>query len=358
MVVLLFGCPCALVISTPVSFMAALASAAQRGVLVKGGAFLEEAARLRALAIDKTAVLTRGEPSVTRLVALDGRSEREVLEKLAGLEASSEHPLGRAILRYAAEQGVRAPPLAGFQARQGLGAVAESGGAIFWAGSARMLRERVPGRDEAADLLDEIAGAQHTVVACGMDNEVWALLALADPPRPEARQALETLRRSGVKRLAVLSGDSAPVTRGVAASLGLDDVRAELLPEEKAEAVRALRDGFQHVGMVGDGVNDAPALAEASVGIAAGWRGADVAMETADIVLMQGDLRQLPFLVRHARRAVRIVRQNIALALGLKLAFLAAGAFGAATLWLAVAADMGATFLVILNGLRLLRARD
>jgi Cd2+/Zn2+-exporting ATPase len=357
MVVLLIACPCALVISTPVSVVAALTSAARQGVLVKGGAFLEEAARLRALAFDKTAVLTRGEPEVVRLVALNGRQPDEVLRRLAGLEVSSEHPLGRAILRYAEGQGVRAPALEGFRARQGLGAEVESEGRTFWAGSARMLRERGLDNDEVRRQLGELSDAGHTVVACGLDGEVWALLAIADAPRKEGREALAELRRAGVSHLVMLSGDSALTSRSVGVEMGLDEVRAELLPEEKVEAVRALKAGYAHAGMVGDGVNDALALAEASLGIAVGWHGAGVAMESADVVLMQGDLRQLPFLVRHARRTVAVIRQNIALALGMKVLFLAAALTGTATLWLAVAADMGATFLVTFNGLRLLRAR-
>ena len=357
MVILLISCPCALVISTPVSVVAALTAAARHGVLIKGGAYLEETARLRAIAFDKTGVLTRGEPEVMVLEPVNNRSPHEVLEDLFGLEMSSEHPLAKAILRYAQGKGVHAPALMGFRSLQGRGAEAEIDGRTFWVGSTRMLREKSLLTPDITRRLERMAGEQQTVVACGSDTEAWALLGIQDPPRPEAREALSDLRRQGLDRLVLLTGDNASTARSIGEALGVDEARGDLLPEDKAAAIRNLRIDYGSVAMVGDGVNDAQALSGASVGIAIGHHGADVAMETADVVLMTGDLRHVPFLLRHSRRTVRVIQENITIALVLKAAFLAAAMAGMATLWMAVAADMGATFLVTFNGLRLLRSR-
>jgi Cd2+/Zn2+-exporting ATPase len=356
MVVLLISCPCALVISTPVSIVAALAAAARHGVLIKGGAFLEEAARIRAVALDKTGVLTKGEPVVRDFVPLKGRTREEILERLAALEVSSEHPLARAILRYAREQGVNVMPSAGFRALQGRGAEVIEDGRRFWVGSTRMLREL--GIDgQAVHALEDLARDGRTVIACGQDFDVWALASLEDPLHEETPRVLEDLRREGITRMVVLTGDSKAAALGVARKVGLEEVHAELLPQEKAIHVIDLLREHRHVAMIGDGVNDAQALSYASLGISLGRDGADIANETADVVLMGNDLRQLPFLIRHGRRALNIIKQNITFALATKALFLAAAMAGVATLWMAVAADMGATFAVTLNGLRLLRSR-
>jgi Cd2+/Zn2+-exporting ATPase len=356
MVVLLISCPCALVISTPVSIVAALAAAARHGVLIKGGAFLEEAARIRAVALDKTGVLTRGEPVVRDFVPLNGRTREEVLERLAKLEVSSEHPLARAILRYAHDQGIHVMPSAGFRALQGRGAEVIEEGHRFWVGSTRMLREL--GIDgQAVHMLEELAHDGRTVIACGQDFDVWALASLEDPLHDDTARVLDELRKEGVGRMVVLTGDSRASALGMAKRAGLEEVHAELLPQEKAIHVIDLLREHKHVAMVGDGVNDAQALSYASLGISLGRDGADIANETADVVLMGNDLRQLPFLIRHGRRALRIIKQNITFALATKALFLAAAMTGVATLWMAVAADMGATFAVTLNGLRLLRIR-
>jgi Cd2+/Zn2+-exporting ATPase len=356
MVVLLISCPCALVISTPVSIVAALAAAARHGVLIKGGAFLEEAARIRALALDKTGVLTRGEPAVRDLIPLNGRTREEVLERLAALEVSSEHPLARAILRYAREQGVHVMPSPGFRALQGRGAEAIEGGRRFWVGGTRMLRELGIG-GQAIRSLEDLAHGGRTVIACGQDLEVWALASFEDRLNGETARVLEDLRQDGISRMVVLTGDSRASALGVARQAGLDEVHAELLPEEKAIRVMDLLREHRHVAMIGDGVNDAQALSYASLGISLGRDGADIANETAGVVLMGHGLKRLPYLVRHGRRTLNIVKQNIAFALATKALFLAAAMAGVATLWMAVAADMGATFAVTLNGLRLLRSR-
>jgi Cd2+/Zn2+-exporting ATPase len=356
MVILLISCPCALVISTPVSIVAALASSARQGVLVKGGAYLEETARLKVMAFDKTGVLTAGEPEVLVLAPVGGFSEEEVLARLAALEFHSEHPLARAVLRYARAKGVRPSPVSNFQALQGRGAEGEVLGERFWAGSLRLLSEK--GLDDIGigNRLRELQVNEGTVVACGTDRQVWALVVLTDPIRSEAPDAIREVRREGIEKVVMLTGDNAVTAARVGEKVGVDEVKAELLPADKARTVEELRRVHGKVAMVGDGINDAQAMASATVGIAMATSGLDVVVETADVVLMSGGLSRLPLLLRHARRTVRVIHQNVAIALAMKGVFLLMAVAGIATLWMAVAADMGATLLVTFNGLRLLRA--
>jgi Cd2+/Zn2+-exporting ATPase len=354
MVILLISCPCALVISTPVSIVAALTALARKGVLVKGGAFLEEAARVRAFVFDKTGVLTQGTPEVRRVTPLGGRSMEQVLERLVGLELSSEHPIARAVIEYARRQGVHALPSAGFRTVVGRGIESDEG---FWAGSAQWLREsgRMGGLDAEIARLSECG---ESVFACGQGDDVWALVTVADPPRAESAHVLRALRKAGVEKVLILTGDTSGNSQALAGQVCPDELRTDQLPGDKAQRIRELRAEYKHVAMVGDGVNDAEALSSASIGISLGMSGADVAREVSDVVLMSGDLKALPLLRRHARWTMRIVKQNIGFALGMKALFLVAAMGGFATLWMAVAADMGATFAVSLNGLRLLRARS
>ena len=355
MVILLISCPCALVISTPVSIVAALASAARHGVLIKGGAFLEEAARLKAVAFDKTGVLTTGEPEVKALLPLNGYSREQVLGRLAALESHSSHPMARAIARYAKEQGVAAVAVENFQTIQGKGAQADVAGEKFWVGSLRLLGEKgLGGKDVAAGLG---AADESSVVACGTEREAWAVIAVTDTARPEAREAVAELRKLGISSITMLTGDNRAAAEHIGRQVGVDEVLAELLPEDKAVAVAGLKQSHGQVAMVGDGINDAQAMAASSLAIAMAEGGMDVVMETADVILISGGLRKLAFLLRHARRTASVIRQNIGIALALKAVFLVLAFFGLATLWMAVAADMGATLLVTFNGLRLLRAR-
>lgn len=357
MVVLLISCPCALVISTPVTVVSALASAARQGVLVKGGAFLEEAARLKAMVFDKTGVLTAGEPGVVEFMAVDGTDSDTALARLAALEARSEHPLGRAILSYAKQRGVAPVSAEAFEALPGRGVKAAVADRMHWAGGLRMIESLGVHSSAFKDQIESLEARGCTVVLCGHDQGAMAVVALSDTIRPEAAGALNRLHREGVTKLAVLTGDGAASARSATSGLPLDDVKSSLLPEDKAETIREYRRLYGPVGMVGDGFNDAPAMAEASVAIAMGPGATDLAVESADVVLMTADLNRLPFLIVHAKRASRVVRENVAIALGLKLTFLGAAAMGSATLWMAIAADMGATLLVTLNGLRLLRAK-
>ena len=352
MLTLLISCPCALVISTPVAIAAAVATAARRGLLIKGGAFLEEAARIRAIAFDKTGVLTAGEPQVEEVVPLHGRDLSDILGRLAALERYSEHPLARAIVAHAAERGILPQPAEAFHIERGMGASAVIGGARFWAGNSRMLeRAAAASSPEAKALLGVDSG---TVVICGEGETPWALVRLRDPVRPEARRVVAELRELGIARTMILSGDHRAAVEAVREAAGIDEARAPLLPEDKRAAIEQIESHYGSAAMVGDGVNDAEALVAASLGIGVGGTGADIALESAEVVLMSPRLELLPDLVRTGRFCLRVIRQNVAIALGFKLLFLVLAAQNMATLWLAVAADMGATLVVIFNGLRLL----
>ena len=352
MLTLLISCPCALVISTPVAIAAAVAKAARRGLLIKGGAFLEEAARIRAVAFDKTGVLTAGEPQVEEIVPLHGRELSEILGRLAALERYSEHPLARAIVAHAAERGILPPPAEEFRIERGMGASAVVGGARFWAGNSRMLGlAEAAANPEARALL---GSDSDTVVICGEGDTPWALVRLRDPVRPEARSVVAELRDLGIARTMILSGDHRAAVEAVREAAGIDEARASLLPEDKRAAIEQIEGSYGSVAMVGDGVNDAEALVAASLGIGVGGTGTDIALESAEVVLMSPRLELLPDLVRTGRFCLRVIRQNVAIALGFKLLFLVLAAQNMATLWLAVAADMGATLVVIFNGLRLL----
>ena len=355
LVLLVIACPCALVISTPVSIVAGIASAARNGVLVKGGVFLEAPAHLRAIAFDKTGTLTAGRPKVVEVVPLSGHSERELIERAAAMEQHSEHPIARAVLEYAETHHFLPAPADDFQVLQGKGARATFDGREFWLGSHRYLEERGQETPEIHEQLETMSGRGQTVVVFGNANHVCGLISLADEVRPDAAAALRELRAAGIEHLIMLTGDNRPTAEAMAAKAGVDQVEAELLPEDKVTAIEALVGKYQHVAMIGDGVNDAPALARASVGIAMGAAGTDAAIETADIALMSDDLSKLPWLIRHSRRVLGVVRQNIAFSLAVKLAFVVLTFAGISSLWGAIAADMGASLLVIANGLRLLR---
>jgi Cd2+/Zn2+-exporting ATPase len=357
LVLLVIACPCALVISTPVSIVAALAASARNGVLIKGGQYVEAPARLQALALDKTGTLTEGKPTVVAIVPLSGHDATELLERAAALEAHSTHPLARAVVAHAQQQGVAVPPAEDFRVIQGKGATARFNGQEYWLGSHRYLEERGQETAEVHQQLEELAKAGRTVVVVGNATHVYGFIALADAVRPGARQALQALRDAGVKHLVMLTGDNRGTAEAIARETGVAEVHAELLPADKVAVVESLVAKYGNVAMVGDGVNDAPALARASVGIAMGAAGSDAAIETADIALMSDDLSKLPWLVRHSRRTLATIRQNIGFSLAVKSVFAALTFAGYSSLWAAIAADMGASLLVIFNGLRLLKIK-
>jgi Cd2+/Zn2+-exporting ATPase len=353
MLILLISCPCGLVISTPVTIAAAITSATRHGVLIKGGSHLEELGRLRAVAFDKTGIITRGEPDVRELRPVNGHGEDEVLARLLSIELRSEHPLSRAIVRHARKRGIEPTDLTDFAAIAGRGAEALIDGKRFWVGSTRFASEQAAlGPLEA--VLAAMRRSDETIVVCGAGDEIWALAAVTDPLRAEAPRSVAQIHRQGLQSV-LLTGDNAATARSVGARVQVTDVRAELLPDGKAEAIRELMARHGPTAMVGDGINDSQALLAASVGIAMGGNATDVAAESADVVLLRDDLRKLPFLIDHARRTRRIIIENVTVALGAKALFLVFMALGAATLWMAVAADMGASLLVTFNGLRMLR---
>jgi Zn2+/Cd2+-exporting ATPase len=355
LVLLVIACPCALVISTPVSVVAALAAAARQGVLIKGGTYIEQPAALKAMAFDKTGTLTRGEPAVVGIVPLNGHSEEELLERAAALEARSTHPLARAIGEVTARRGIEIAPAEEAQILQGKGVIGRWRGETFWLGSHRYLLERGQETQEAAAHAHALEEAGQTVVVIGNERHVCGLIAVADTVRPEVRWVVADLRARGVRHLVMLTGDNRETALAIAREVGVDEVRAELLPEDKVAAVDELVTRYGTVAMVGDGVNDAPAMARASFGIAMGAAGSDAAIETADIALMTDDLSRLPWLIGHSRRTLGIIRQNIGFSLGLKAVFVVLTFAGYATLWGAIAADVGTSLLVVLNALRLLR---
>ena len=356
LVLLVIGCPCALVISTPVSVVAGLAAAARQGVLVKGGAFLEAPGRIRAIAVDKTGTLTEGKPRVTETIPLAGHTAADVLARAAGMESHTDHPLAHAILTAAAERQVVPLAVTEFRIIQGKGATGRINGSEYWIGSHRYLEERGHETPELHERLEELSSAGQTVVVVGSVEHVCGLIAIADAVRPNAAAVVKELRRAGISSVVMLTGDNEPSARAIAAITGVDDVKAELLPADKVSAVQDLMSEYGQVAMVGDGVNDAPAMATATLGIAMGAIGSDAAIETADVALMSDDLSRLPWLIRHSRRALGIIRVNISLSLGVKAVFVVLTFAGFASLWAAIAADMGVSLLVIANALRLLRA--
>ena len=355
LVLLVIACPCALVISTPVSVVAALAAAARNGVLIKGGIYVEAPAHLRAIAMDKTGTLTEGKPSLVDVVPMSGHDEMELLQRAAALESHSNHPLARAIVAAARERGVTIPDANELEIIQGKGATGRMGGKPYWLGSHRYLEERRQETPDVHDRLEAMQQAGRTVVVVGNETHVCGFITLADSLRPITAQTLKRLRDAGIEQIVMLTGDNQGTAEVIGEQAGIDEVHAELLPEDKVRAVETLVAKYHRVAMVGDGVNDAPALARASLGIAMGAAGSDAAIETADIALMSDDLSKLPWLIGHSRRTLAIIRQNITFSLAVKALFVVLTFAGSASLWAAIAADMGASLLVIFNGLRLLR---
>jgi Zn2+/Cd2+-exporting ATPase len=368
LVLLVVACPCALVISTPVTIVSALAGAARRGILIKGGLHLENAGRARAVVLDKTGTLTSGEPTVVEVTPFDGLSEVGLLELAAAVETRSEHPLARAIAAHARAAGVRSLPAADAVALPGRGVRGRVGDELIYVGTERLFRELGGLTESVLELLHGSEARGRTAVLVGSVSgeaegrrvRLLGAISLADQVRPHAAEAIRALHDAGISRVVMLTGDNAGTAQAVADSLavggrGLDEFRAELLPEDKVTELRALKAELGTVVFVGDGVNDAPALATADVGVAMGTGGTDVALETADIALMGDDLSQLPVTIRLARKAERIIRFNIAISLLTKAVFVALAVSGHATLWMAVAADMGTSLLVTFNGMRALR---
>lgn len=372
LVLLVISCPCALVISTPVSIVSAIGAATRQGMLVKGGAALEEAGRSRLVAFDKTGTLTLGRPTVTRIViprvqpASGQLSEQDLLTLAAAVERDSEHPLGRAVIAKALHDRVPDLQATDFVAHAGRGALARVGEREIAIGNERLMLELgVPAGDlSAVDVIadDSLArnGETSLLVAERMSNawHILGMIAVADRIRPGASAALQRLRDLGIERIEMLTGDRQGVAETIASQVGVDTVHAGLLPHEKSETIRNLQAEGWHVTLVGDGVNDAPALKTANVGIAMGMGGTDVALDSADLALMRDDLWVVGSIVDLSRRTLAIIRQNITLSMVTKVIALVLALLGFVNLWIAVLADVGTSVVVTLNGLRLARVQD
>ncbi|KJS66813.1 MAG: hypothetical protein JL50_09420 [Peptococcaceae bacterium BICA1-7] len=356
LILLVISCPCALVISTPVSIISAIGSAAKKGVLIKGGAYLEETGQLDTVAFDKTGTLTFGRPLVSEVIPVGGGGPAEVLAVAAAVEAFSEHPLAGSVVAKAQEEGLAIPPAADFVSFAGKGAGAQVAGMSYYVGSLKLFEELgvLPGVWQ--DRADQLLKGGKTVMLVGSAKEVIGIITLTDRVRPGLRNMITDLKAAGIRRVVMLTGDNAGTAEAVASEAGLTEFRAGLMPGEKLEAVRELKKSGR-VAMVGDGVNDAPALALADIGIAMGGAGTDTAIEAADIALMADDLSRLPYAISLSRKALKTIKQNIAFAILIKAVFIAITFLGYGTLWMAVFADTGASLLVTLNGMRLLRVR-
>jgi Cd2+/Zn2+-exporting ATPase len=354
LVLLVIACPCALVISTPVSIVAALASAAREGILIKGGLYVEAPAHLRAIALDKTGTLTEGRPAVSEVVPLSGHDRIELVQIAAAIEGRSEHPLARAVLAYAASLEVTYQVADDFKAVKGKGATAVLDGVSVWIGSHRYLEEHGQETPELHDKLESWSAAGSSAIIIGNEEHVCGLIAVADRVRSNAAESVARLKAAGIEHVVMLTGDNRGTADAVGQETGVDEIKAELLPEEKVKAVEELVARYERVAMVGDGVNDAPAMARATLGIAMGAAGTDVAIETADIALMSDDLSRLAWLITHSRRTLSIIRQNIIASLGVKVVFVILTLVGHGSLWAAIAADTGMSLLVVFNALRLL----
>lgn len=355
--------PCALVISIPITLVATLGTGARQGVLIKGGVYVEELAKVKVVAMDKTGTLTRGEPEVTEVVMLRQDPDRlvttqpELLAVAAGIERRSGHPLAQAIVRYAQAQGVQPAELADFRSLTSAGASARLDGRTVYTGSPDLFHSKLGiSLEHAWDNMNHLQSEGKTVVVMGDEQAPWGLIAIRDDIRPNARDAITAIHGVGVDKIVMLTGDNQRTAKVIAGELGIDEIYADLKPEDKAVKVRELSERYGHVAMVGDGVNDAPALAEATVGVAMGAAGTDVALETADVALMADDLEKLAYALHLAKRNQSVVNQNLVLS-ALVIGTLVIGALtGQFTLTTVVLAHEISEFVVIGSGLRMLRA--
>jgi Zn2+/Cd2+-exporting ATPase len=359
--VLVVGCPCALVVSTPVAVVTAIGNAAKNGVLIKGGIHLEEAGHLKAIAFDKTGTLTKGIPVVTDIVTSDG-NDNELMTIAAAIEKGSQHPLASAIIRKAEEKGLNfnGVSIEEFQSITGKGVKAKVNNEMYYVGSPALFEELLPNgiQSEIKEQITTLQIQGKTVMALGTEKEILALIAVADEIRESSKEVIRKLHQVGIEKTVMLTGDNQRTAEAIGKQVGVSDIKADLLPEDKLNFIKELRGKHKNVGMVGDGVNDAPALAASTVGVAMGGAGTDTALETADIALMSDDLSKLPYTIKLSRKALAIIKQNITFSLGIKVLALLLIVPGWLTLWLAIFADMGATLIVTLNSMRLLKVKE
>lgn len=354
LVLLVIACPCALVISTPVTVVSALAAAARRGILIKGGTYIEEARKIRAIALDKTGTITEGKPKLVETSVLDSSDGEAWLSVACSMSSRSDHPVSKAI---AAGLNRAVTEVTGFTAIAGRGVSGQVNGSAYMMGNHRLIEELglcSPALEAKLKVQEE---AGRTVTLLASSSAVLMLFAVADTIKESSRAAIADLKSLGVTPV-MLTGDNSATARTVAEQAGIADARGNLLPEDKLQAIVEMRGQYGPTAMTGDGINDAPALAKADIGIAMGGMGTDTAMEAADIVIMNDDLRSIPAAIRLSRKTHAVLWQNISLALGIKAVFLVLAVFGNASMWMAVFADMGASLLVVGNGLRLLRSSE
>ncbi len=356
---LVVGCPCALVVSTPVAVVTAIGNAAKNGVLIKGGIHLEEAGHLKMIAFDKTGTLTKGVPAVTDVVNFNG-NENELLTVTAAIEKGSQHPLASAILRKAEEKGlnINSVSIEEFQSITGKGVKAKVNNEMYYVGSPNMFKELHGSiENDREQKITEMQTQGKTVMVLGTEKEILSFIAVADEIRELSKAVISKLNHLGVETV-MLTGDNRRTAAAIGKQVGVSNIKADLLPEDKLNFIKELRGKHSSVAMVGDGVNDAPALAASTVGVAMGGAGTDTALETADIALMSDDLSKLPYTIKLSRKTLAIIKQNITFALAIKLVALLLVIPGWLTLWIAIFADMGATLLVTLNSLRLLKVKE
>lgn len=359
--VLVVGCPCALVISTPVSIVTAIGNAARNGVLIKGGVYLEEAGALQAIAFDKTGTLTKGTPVVTDYKIFANRDERELFSIITALEYRSQHPLATAILKKAEQDAISYKEIVvqDFTSITGKGIKGSVEGTEYCIGSPKLFEEVALFTTQDYRMeIERLQNQGKTVIMIGSNQQILAILAVADEVRDTSKQVIKKLHELGLKKTIMLTGDNEATANEIGKQVGVSDIKAELMPQDKLDYIKELRKEYQKVAMIGDGVNDAPALAAATVGIAMGGAGTDTVLETADITLMGDDLTKLPFTIKLSRKTLGIIKQNIIFSIGIKLMALVLVVPGWLTLWIAIFADMGATLLVTLNSLRLLKIKD
>lgn len=361
LVLLVIACPCALVISTPVSVVSGLAAMARRGVLVKGGVFLETLGKIRALAVDKTGTITYGKPKVQAVHALNGAKEQEIVSIAASLEALSAHPLAHAVIEYSKEKNISSKVAEEFKTVVGYGVEAKINGHQNFLGNHRFAHESGVCTPELENLLSSFEEKALSVIVVGhkphenCQGEALGVITVGDKIRSNAKSAIQKLRDIGVKQIVMLSGDNLKTAQTIASQVSITEVRGDLLPEDKSKEINNLVSKYGVVAMVGDGINDAPALAASSLGIAMGVTGTDTALETADVALMKDDIAEIATAIEQGRRVLTTIKTNIGIALTVKMIFLALALFGRANLWVAVLADTGTSLLVVLNALRLLR---
>lgn len=356
---LVVGCPCSLVISTPVSIVSAISNAAKNGILIKGGIYLEEVGVLQAIAFDKTGTLTKGKPVVTDYVVIDETKKDSYFEMIASLESFSGHPIASAIMREVAKKELSTNQIVieDFLSVTGKGIKGTIQNVTYFVGSSKLFEEILDQSLTFKTTYEKLQRQGKTVLIFGTESEILAIIAVADEVRSTSQKVITQLHEAGIKHTIMLTGDNETTAQTIGQEVGVTEIKGALMPQDKLDCIKSLKNSYQKVAMVGDGVNDAPALAAASVGIAMGGAGTDTALETADVVLMGDGLEKLPFLIRLSRKTSGVIKQNLTLSLAIKLIALLLIVPGWLTLWLAIVADMGATILVTLNGLRLMKIK-